>query len=143
MPVFDRFNPTTFAAVPLAYAIRASEHEAVMLLRTHGITVDSLASTNTARADRFIADSTIVAPRAFQKHHEVRLVGHWTSEQRELAPGTYIVRTSQPLGLLAVYLLEPETDDGLVTWNIFDEAMSFGSSYPVLRLMSEPQPVTH
>jgi hypothetical protein len=64
------------------------------------------------------------------------------SEERELRAGTYIVHTSQPLGLLAVYLLEPQTDDGLVTWNLFDETMVFGSSYPVLRLMNEPRPVT-
>ncbi|HUQ20243.1 MAG TPA: M14 family metallopeptidase [Gemmatimonadaceae bacterium] len=141
MPVFDRFEPTLFAARPPAYAIAASEHEAVAVLRTHGIIVTPLAVTSTARADRFVVDSAIVAPRLFQKHHEVQLTGRWVTEQRELRAGTYIVRTTQPLGLLAVYLLEPQTDDGIVTWNLFDEAMVFGSSYPVLRVMSEPHPV--
>jgi murein tripeptide amidase MpaA len=140
MPVFDRFTPTLFAPPPLAYAIARSEHEAVMILRMHGIVVDSLTTTMSARADRFIVDSTIVSPRVFQKHHEVQLTGRWMSEPRELPAGTYIVRISQPLGILATYLLEPQSDDGLVTWNIFDDALTFGSSYPVLRLMSEPKP---
>ncbi|MHB8095905.1 MAG: hypothetical protein ACYDH0_13315, partial [Candidatus Aminicenantales bacterium] len=30
------------------------------------------------------------------------------------------VRTAQPLGSLAAYLLEPESDDGLFVWNFFD-----------------------
>jgi hypothetical protein len=143
MPVYDRFDPTVFAPRPLAYAIAPSEHGAVMLLRAHGIVVDTISTMSTARGDRFVVDSTIVSPRLFQNHHEVRLTGRWVSESRELRPGTYIVRTAQPLGSLAVYLLEPQTDDGLVTWNIFDDAMVFGSSYPVLRLMSEPRPVTN
>ncbi|HVD59358.1 MAG TPA: M14 family metallopeptidase [Gemmatimonadaceae bacterium] len=142
MPVFDRFEPTFFAPRPPAYAIAASEHEAVAVLRAHGIIVYELAANSTARGDRFIVDSAKVAPRLFQKHHEVQLTGRWVSEERELRAGTYIVRTNQPLGLLAVYLLEPQTDDGLVTWNVFDETMVFGSSYPVLRLMNEPRPVT-
>jgi hypothetical protein len=142
MPVFDRFEPTFFAPRPPAYAIAASEHKVVDVLRAHGIIVSELAANSTARADRFIVDSAKVAPRLFQKHHEVQLTGRWMSEERELRAGTYIVHTSQPLGLLAVYLLEPQTDDGLVTWNLFDETMVFGSSYPVLRLMNEPRPVT-
>jgi hypothetical protein len=28
---------------------------------------------------------------------------------------------AQPLGNLAFYLLEPQSDDGLVTWNFFDD----------------------
>jgi hypothetical protein len=143
MPVFDRFEPTLFAPRPVAYAISPSEHEAVTVLRAHGIAVDTILQVSAARADRFVVDSAIVSPRPFQNHREVRLTGRWVSERRELRPGTFIVRTSQPLGRLAIYLLEPQTDDGLVTWNLFDNAMFFGSSYPVLRLMSEPRPVTN
>ena len=37
--------------------------------------------------------------------------------------GTLVVRTAQPLGNLAVYLLEPRSEDGLATWNFFDEGL--------------------
>jgi hypothetical protein len=51
----------------------------------------------------------------------------------------YIVPGDQPLAALAVYLLEPESDDGLVTWNVFDPDLRAGSGaiYPVLRLVRE------
>ena len=34
--------------------------------------------------------------------------------------------------LLAMYLLDPESDDGLITWNAFD-AYRARRNYPVLR----------
>ena len=49
--------------------------------------------------------------------------------------GTIMVRTAQPLGTLAVYLLEPRSDDGLATWNFFDADLKPGSDFPVTRLM--------
>lgn len=51
------------------------------------------------------------------------------------AAGSYLVSTAQPLGVLAVYLLEPESDDGLVTWNVFDRVLAIGAEAPVLRIM--------
>jgi hypothetical protein len=38
----------------------------------------------------------------------------------------------QPLARLAFYLLEPRSNDGLVTWNVLDEALKSGRS-PILR----------
>jgi hypothetical protein len=143
MPVFDRFRATLFAQPPVAYALAPSDTQAVGLLRLHGITVESIPETLTARIATFMIDSTIIAQRAFQGHHEMRLAGRWVSEQRQLRAGSYIVKTSQPLGLLAVYLLEPEGDDGLVTWNSFDTALKVGAAYPVLRLMTDPRPISH
>jgi len=52
-----------------------------------------------------------------------------------LPPGTYVIRCDQPLGVLAVYLLEPRSDDGLVTWNIFDRELRVGGTYPVMRIL--------
>lgn len=140
MPVFDRFRPTLFAPPPVAYAIPASDTQVVRVLRMHGVRVDSLLTRTSARAERFIADSTTFSPRIFQGHHEAQLVGRWLNEPRELRAGTYIVSTGQPLGILAVYLLEPQSDDGLVTWNFFDGALTSGAAYPVLRLMIDPRP---
>jgi len=139
MPVFDRFEPTLLTPPPVAYAIPASDTQAVQLLRMHGVTVDVLTKAVSVRAERFIVDSTVISPRVFQKHHEVQLTGRWVSEPRELSSGTYIVGTEQPLGIVAVYLLEPQSDDGLVTWNFFDNALTSGSAYPVLRLMNDPR----
>ena len=41
---------------------------------------------------------------------------------------------AQPLGNLAVYLLEPECEDGLTAWNYFDAHLRAGTDFPVLRV---------
>jgi hypothetical protein len=48
--------------------------------------------------------------------------------------GDVLVRTDQVLGTLAVYLLEPESDDGLVRWGYFDALLKPGAILPVGRL---------
>ena len=51
-----------------------------------------------------------------------RKIREWI-EKRDFPAGTLVVRTAQPLGNLAAYLLEPESDDGLIVWNAFDRAL--------------------
>ena len=66
--------------------------------------------------------------------------GQWRGAVRQTLPaGSYIVRAGQPYGLLAFYLLEPENDDGLLSWGFFENVLSAPGAYPVLRVT---QPVT-
>jgi hypothetical protein len=89
--------------------------------------------------DRFMVDSLIRDPRRFQKHNTVRLEGTWARVNSTLPAGTVLVRSGQPRSILAMYLLEPETDDGLVTWNVLDRYIAQGTNFPIVRLT---QPVT-
>ena len=130
MPVFDRFVPTLVRRMPAAYYL--SDTTAVALLRLHGVLVDRIAAAAApAPMERFVIDSVVKSARPFQGHNETHPWGHW-----EPAPaGTsleYLVRTRQPLGRVAMYLLDPESDDGLAMWNVFDAALARGT-YPVLR----------
>ena len=143
MPVFDRFEPTLFAPIPERYILRAADTAAVRVLRYHGITV-SVAERPVAGMEAvanayvFLIDSTIVASRAFQGHREMRLVGKWRQRAMPVPPGSFIVEMNQPLSVLAVYLLEPQSDDGLVTWNYFDAALKPGGLYPVFKVGGAP-----
>jgi hypothetical protein len=51
--------------------------------------------------------------------------------------GSYVVLSGQPLGILATYLLEPESDDGFVDWNVLDP-WAGEHTFPVVRIV---QPV--
>ena len=138
MPVFERFKPVLVAPVPTRYVIPEADTQVVRVLRQHGITVGQTgrAPANTqlvTEAYVFAIDSAILAARPFQGHREMRLTGRWHKETRRIPPGSFVVSTSQPLGLLAVYLLEPQSDDGLVTWNYFDSELKAGGLYPVFK----------
>lgn len=69
----------------------------------------------------------------FQNH---RLRKFEVSKQDAIPPtqGGWLISTRQPLGKLAIYLLEPQADDGLAVWNFFDPLLTTGAIYPVLRL---------
>ncbi len=60
---------------------------------------------------------------------------------RRVPAGTLMVKTAQPLGNLAVYLLEPRSEDGLAAWKFFDGKVKAGSDFPVVRL-PQPTPIT-
>jgi hypothetical protein len=45
-----------------------------------------------------------------------------------------VVSATGRFGPLAAYLLEPESDDGLVDWNFFDTSLATGKPFPVIRL---------
>jgi hypothetical protein len=54
----------------------------------------------------------------------------------QLVAGTYVVPVAQPLGVLAMYLLEPESDDGIVAWDIGGRSSGGAGTGPVIRLAS-------
>jgi hypothetical protein len=134
MPVYDRFRSTLDRLPPAAYVLPPEDTAVVSLLRLHGVRIDRSDSAWTARGESFAIDSIIKNPRPFQGHHEIRLKGRWERGLQTLPYGSFIVSTAQPRGALIVYLLEPESDDGFVTWNLFDGQMQKGGKYPVKRI---------
>ena len=134
MPVYDRFTSTLDRAPPAAYVVAPEDTAVTTLLRLHGIRVDRSDSSWTARGESFRIDSIITAPRTFQGHHEIRLQGRWERGLQTLPPKSFIVSTAQPRGALVVYLLEPESDDGFITWNMFDSDLKKGGRFPVTRI---------
>ncbi len=134
MPVYDRFTSTLDRTPPAAYVLAPGDTAVATLLRLHGIRVDRSDSAWRARGESFTIDSIITAPRTFQGHHEVRLKGRWERGLQTLPSKSFIVSTAQPRGELVVYLLEPESDDGFTTWNLFDGELKKGGQFPVTRI---------
>jgi hypothetical protein len=135
MPVFDRFVAARREGIPAAYLIPPRLHEIVELLRRQGVVVDSLTEPWRAAANEFLIDSLSVQP-LFEGHRTVQAEGRWRSEPFDtaLVRGWYRLPTDQPLGVLASYLLEPASEDGVVTWNLLDRELQPEATYPILRL---------
>jgi hypothetical protein len=106
-------------------------------LRWHGIKIEQLTADAVVAVERFsIADIT-KAPKPFQGHQEARLKGVLDKAQLTVQAGSLYIPANQPLARLAFYLLEPESDDGLVTWNIIEEGLSAGLTYPIYRVTND------
>jgi len=136
------FEPALSVRRPFAYLLPASMSAVVEKLQQHGIKVDELREDIELDVEVYRVDELKRAQRAFQGHHLVTVEVSASKEPRRVEAGTVMVRTGQPQGSLAVCLLEPQSEDGLVTWNFFDDALAEGGDFPVMRLMS-PVPITH
>ena len=101
----------------------------------HGITVEELTSPLQTDVDVFTIGTVTRSQRAFQNHREMKITGTYKKENITFPLGSIIVRTGQPLGRLVCYLLEAESDDGLVKWNFFDPYLEPGKMAPVYKIM--------
>ena len=126
---FSRFVGTTVVDRPPAYVIPA---EVAAHLARHGL------ATEPAAGARAVDVATVsgFGAEGGRKILEASEVGdlrvEWRSERRELPAGAHIVRTDQPLGAIAVYLCEPESDDGAVE-NGLVPAPALGAEFPIWR----------
>jgi hypothetical protein len=132
MPVYDHFVAARREAIPESYLIPERLSRVVGLLRRHGITVERMRGSVSAPLETFTVDSLVRDP-LFEGHRPVRLEGRWREGKASAAGDWYRVRTAQALGVLAAYLLEPASEDGVVTWNLLDAELSPGRPYPILR----------
>jgi len=137
MPVYLRFDPVLTRTIPHAWLISAGDTAAIALVRAHGIQVERpSAGMTSARISRFVIDSLRTEPREFQGHHEMHLTGSWHDTTSQLPGGMLMVRGDQLQAVAALYLLDPESDDGLVTWNVFDSELAAGKTFPVWRVVA-------
>jgi hypothetical protein len=126
------FTSTDTERVPAAYYVPADQKVAVERLRAHGIAITPVTAAVTSGLEVFTVATATAMDKPFENHQERTVTGTWTATDATVAPGAWRVSTAQPLARLAVYLLEPRSNDGLATWNVLDEALKTGRS-PILR----------
>jgi len=146
--VEEKFKPLrmddygTFAAkrnvvAPRAYIFKPDKNLEVVIekLVQHGITVEELTAPVQTEVDVFTIGNVTRSERAFQNHRQMKITGTYKKENMTFPSGSIVVRTAQPLGRLVCYLLEAESDDGLVNWNFLDPYLEKGKIFPVYKIM--------
>ena len=139
VPYLADWAPTRTVPWPNGYLITVQDQAVIDKLLQHGIAVERLLQSVTLSVDAFNVTGAEGATRLNQGHYNTAVSGDYSTVEREFSEGTYYVSTAQSLGAVAVSLLEPESDDGLVYWNFFDRylATQWSSApqvYPVYKL---------
>jgi len=137
MTVYDRFVTTTSRRVPREYVVQGSPtlvDAVARALDAHGIRTERPSATSRRTADVFVIDQVTHAARPFQGHRETSVTGRFERREIDIPSGSLVVRTDQKLGRLAFYLLEPESNDSLATWNLIDEDLAPGKVHPVIKV---------
>ncbi len=147
IPYHADFLPKRSVPYPAAYLIERQVPEVLEKLKQHGIVVERLLQPVRLEVESFQVTELKGAERLYQGHRMNTVTGEYKTESREFGAGTLVVRTAQPLASLASYLLEPESDDGLLVWNYFDRYLvpqwsRAPQTYPVHKLYSLPPLVT-
>ncbi len=110
---------------PTAYWVPAYRTDLIERLRIHGLTMETLAAPRTVSVEMLHLDNPILAPRPNEGHVQAT-VTEVTPERRDwtFAPGSVRVPTDQPLGDIAVLLLEPQSSESFFAWGLFPEILS-------------------
>jgi hypothetical protein len=132
------FEPTTTAVAPTEYYVPANATTVLALLHSHGIEMKPLAQPVKGVEQFTMTSNTQQTARAgnidMGTHGLRTLEGTWAAAPDVSAPaGAWVVSMKQPLALLAFYLLEPTSDDGVTTWNDLDDLLKDAKTYPILR----------
>lgn len=133
---WEDYKATVTATRPFAYLYPARLTAATETLLRQGVQVEELREDIDLDVEQYRVSSFARAAEPFQGHSLATLGVSAQSVSRRISAGTIIVRTSQKLGNLAAYLLEPQCEDGLASWNFFDAELSEGGEFPVARLLA-------
>jgi hypothetical protein len=141
VPYYIDYYPTKNVKFPFAYIITAHDPAVTNLLKLHGIKAEELSADTRIDVLRFEISDLKGAPRLNQGHYTNTISGKYVYGPVDFPAGTIVVRTAQPLGNLVAYLLEPQSNDGMVVWNYFDRCLvpQWGNGYnpvPVYKVMA-------
>ena len=141
VPFYGNFNAVKSVTLPKGYLFSPNLKQIARKLLQHGIVVESLLDPVKLELQTFNIHKVEHGQRIYQGHLTTTLEGSYQIVEKELPAGTFYVGMDQPLANLVSYLLEPESDGGLVYWNFFDRylrASQWGRRYnefPVYRLL--------
>jgi hypothetical protein len=118
---------------PAAYLLDASETKAVENLRTLGLTVEQLDAPKRCRVETYRVTEREEADTPWEKIRRVTVRTEVTPLEKEFPAGTYVVRLDQENANFAVSVLEPEAENGFVSFRVV-EAQE-GRTLPICRLL--------
>ena len=114
------FEATVEATLPRGYVIPQGQEAIVEQLKRHGVEVQTMEKRMRATGEVFVASTLNKGRRPFEGHLMATLEGEFEAASERFQKGDYYVDLAQPLANLIFYMLEPQSDDGLVNWNFFD-----------------------
>jgi dipeptidyl-peptidase-4 len=144
VPYYIDYYGSSNVRFPFAYMITIRDPEVINLLKLQGIVLEELGADSKIAAERFEISELKGSSRLNQGHYTNTIKGKYLKETIVFPVGTIVVRTAQSLANLASYLLEPQSNDGMMTWNYLDRYLvpQWGmgyNPYPVYRIIEKTE----
>jgi hypothetical protein len=141
---FGEFKDTVASTIPRGYIIPAAFSAIAEKLLLHGVKVDTIAKSVTLSGEIFTIEKFNRSARKFEGHLMASAEGAFSPATKTAQKGDFKIDMAQPLANLIFYLLEPQSDDGLVNWNFFDTYLdqqgvsAKAVEYPVFKYFAWP-----
>lgn len=144
VPYYIDYFAKRSVTLPYAYMLTVPDPVIIDLLKAHGVVVERLAEGIKTEAESFRINGLKPSDRLNQGHYTNTISGKPEMKQTDFPAGTCVIRTAQPLANVAAYLLEPQSNDGLVVWNYFDKYLvpQWGSGFnefPVYKILGKTE----
>ncbi|HUP62633.1 MAG TPA: M14 family metallopeptidase [Thermoanaerobaculia bacterium] len=124
VPFLDATEVTASAPRAAAYWIPATWQDAIAMLDLHGIPYERVAAPLEVDVEMYRLDDPKFASAQFEGHVRVTATIKPERRRERFPAGSVRVSTDQPLGTLAVLLLEPSAPDSLFQWGFFNSILS-------------------
>lgn len=122
VPVFLNWVPTRTTTRPVGYLMPPAMAGVVPILLDHDIAVYRFHGDGEIDAEVYYA-TNVRTESYFQGHYLKAVDVEKEAEPIDVREGWFWVPTSQSMGNLITYLMEPETDDNLITWGWTDHIL--------------------
>ena len=122
VPVYLRWEPTRTTTRPVGYLLPPAMAAVVPILQDHDIAVYRFRGEATVDAEVYYA-TRVSRDEYFQGHYLKSVEVEKELERLDVVPGWYWVPAAQSRANLISYILEPETDDNLITWGWTDHIL--------------------
>ncbi|CAN5393925.1 M14 family metallopeptidase [soil metagenome] len=123
VPVWLQYEVTRTVPRARGYVIPSSIAKVVALLLDHGIRVHRF--TEPTELELEVYDAVGVRRNEYFQGHYLKSVTavEKRTEKVQVPAGWFYVSTAQAKGNLISYIMEPETDDNLITWGYIDNVL--------------------
>jgi len=118
-PIFTKFTTTRTTTRPWGYILPPSLATVIPLLLDHQIAVKKLTEPVELEVEIY-STSEVRNQEYFQGHYLKAAKVTKRTEKVKFPAGAFFIPAGQPKANLISYMLEPETDDNLLTWNYLD-----------------------
>lgn len=119
---FDRHG--ALLARPKAFYVPVTKPDVIERLHAHGVEMDELSETSTVRVTLARLAGPKPAATPFESRHPLKFDRvTWETRDEVYPAGSVRVSTDQPLGDLAMMLLDPVSDESFLAWGFFPEIL--------------------
>lgn len=135
LPAFDalQLKADLVRKRPKAYILPNSSHIQVEKLRALGVEVDVIDKPFTANVEKYIVTAYNKAATEWENIYPVTVSTRTLKEEKSFLAGCFIIRLAQKNANLAVTLLEPESANGFVNFNVIPAEL--GEELPIYRII--------